>query len=80
MLSRSKPMNEHNKEISWQWDDWDIEEKNIKNVNEKINWIAFCKMHIYYKELSIEATSTRFEIFSKGPCNIYDTNIMACIC
>ena len=30
MSSRSKPINENNKEISWQWDDWDIERKTLK--------------------------------------------------
>ena len=30
MLSRSKPINENNKKISWQWDDWDIERKILK--------------------------------------------------
>ena len=54
--------------------------KNIKNVNEKINCISFCKMHVYYIEPWIEVTSTRFKTFSKDPYNRYDINIMACIC
>ena len=54
--------------------------KKIKDINEKINCIAFCKMHVYYIEPWIEIILTRFETFSKGPYNRYDTNIMAYIC
>ena len=34
MLSCSKDINENNKEISWQWDDWDIEIKSL-NISMK---------------------------------------------
>ena len=54
--------------------------KNVKDINEKINCIAFCKMHVYDTEPWIKVTSTRFETFSIGSYNRYDTKIMAGIC
>ena len=54
--------------------------KIIKHINEKINCITFCKMHVYYTEPWFEVTSTKFETFSKGKYNKNDTNIMAYIC
>ena len=30
MLSRSKSINDNNKEVLWQWDEWDIEKKTLK--------------------------------------------------
>ena len=70
MLSRSRDINENNNEKSWQWDDWDIK-KIIKDINEKINCIAFCKMRACYTEPWFEVTSTKFETFSKSIYNRY---------
>ena len=43
MLSRSKSINENNKEISWQWDDWDIERKTLKISMKRSIALHFAK-------------------------------------
>ena len=43
MLSRSRAINENNKEISWQWDDWDIERKTLKISMKRSIALHFAK-------------------------------------
>ena len=43
MLSRSKPINENNKEISWQGDDWDIERNKLKILMKRSIALYFAK-------------------------------------
>ena len=50
MFSRSRVINENNNETLWQQDDWEYRKNFFKDINEKINCIAFCKMHVYYTE------------------------------
>ena len=54
--------------------------KNVKDINEKSNCVAFCKMYVYYIEPWIKVTSTKFETFGKRLYNRCDTNIIVYIC
>ena len=42
-MSRSKDINENNKEISWQWDDWDIISKSLKISMKRSTTLHFAK-------------------------------------
>ena len=43
MLSCSKNINENNKEISWQWDDWDIKSKSLNISMKRSTALHFAK-------------------------------------